>query len=94
MDHHEALQLLADEQARLASDLLLLPSEVWSGPSQCDGWSVARVVVHLTQGAEQYTESVSEALTGDNPQARPNGRTLSGRAASLIPRTPRRSASP
>lgn len=79
MDRYEALQLLVNEQARLASELWMLPSEVWDSPSRCDGWSVARVVVHLTQGAEQYTESVSEALIPENPQAAAqlDGTTLS-----------------
>lgn len=65
MHEHDPVELIADEQSRLASELRDLPTEVWTAPSRCDSWSNARVVGHLTFCAGMYRQSVIRGLNGD-----------------------------
>ena len=65
MRNYEIVELIADEQPRLARELAELPVEAWKTPSRCEGWTNARVVAHLALGAELYRDCVSRALNGD-----------------------------
>jgi uncharacterized protein (TIGR03083 family) len=58
-------------QPLLASELRDLPTEVWTAPSHCAGWSNAQVVGHLTFCAGLYRQSVICGLNSDT--ARPAG---------------------
>ena len=40
-----------DERAALANDLTSLSEDQWSGPSQCEGWTVRDVLAHMTATA-------------------------------------------
>ncbi len=73
----DPVQLIAQEQVRLFSELKKLPETAWRQPSHCAGWSNARVVAHLTACAEFYHQSVSKALRGDAlPPSIPGGQRL------------------
>ena len=77
MDEHDPVRLIADEQRRLARELQDLPTEVWTAPSSCAGWSNARVVGHLTFYAGVYRQSVTRALNGDTaPPTGPDGQPV------------------
>jgi hypothetical protein len=41
VEEHDPVRLIADEQPRLARELRDLPTEVWTAPSRCAGWSNA-----------------------------------------------------
>jgi uncharacterized protein (TIGR03084 family) len=45
----EIVDALAGEHAALRDRLTALPPEDWARPSQCPGWSIADVVLHLSQ---------------------------------------------
>src|SRR3954447_16562292 len=53
---------LADQHAELDGILAGLDEEAWSRPSACLGWSVADVVVHLTQSDDGAVASVEGRL--------------------------------
>lgn len=73
----DPVQLIAQEQVRLFSELKKLPEPAWQHASHCKGWSNARVVAHLAAGAEFYHQSVSKALHGDAlPPSIPGGQRL------------------
>jgi uncharacterized protein (TIGR03083 family) len=77
VEQHDPVRLIADEQPRLARELHDLPSDVWTAPSRCAGWSNARVVGHLTFYAGVYRQSVTRALNGDTaPQTGPDGQPM------------------
>jgi uncharacterized protein (TIGR03084 family) len=54
----EILTDLADQHAALDVVLAGLDDEGWSRPSACEGWSVADVVVHLTQSDDGAVASL------------------------------------
>jgi uncharacterized protein (TIGR03083 family) len=56
------LKLAVDEQTALKAEFDRLPSASWARPSQCGGWRNARVLAHLTAGADLYHQSISRAL--------------------------------
>ena len=61
-----------DLNRAFVSDLEALTPGDWERPSDCAGWNVAAVVVHLTQVAELLSNSVRRGLAGDSsppPQA-------------------------
>lgn len=73
----DPVQLIAQEQVRLFSELKKLPEAAWQRPSHCEGWTNARVVAHLIAAAEYYHQSVSKALRGDSlPPSIPGGQRL------------------
>src|SRR5690348_7696163 len=73
----DPVQLIAQEQVRLLTELRKLPETAWRQMSHCEGWTNARVVAHLTAGAEFYHQSVSKALRGDSlPPSIPGGQRL------------------
>jgi hypothetical protein len=77
VEEHDPVRLIADEQPRLARELQHLPTEVWTAPSRCDGWSNARVVVHLTFHGGVYRQSVTRALNADTaPPTGPDGQPM------------------
>ena len=77
MEQHDPVRLIADEQPRLARELQDLPTEMWTAPSRCAGWSNARVVGHLTFYAGVYRQSVTRALNGDTaPPTGPDGQPM------------------
>src|SRR5437016_1757156 len=73
----DPVQLIAQEQVRLFSELRKLPEPVWQRPSKCDGWTIARVVAHLALSGAFHQQSVSKALRGDSlPPSLPGGQRL------------------
>src|SRR5579885_2823306 len=73
----DPVQLIAQEQVRLFSELKKLPEAAWQHASHCEGWTNARVVAHLTAQAEFYHQTVSKALRGDTlPPSIPGGQRL------------------
>jgi uncharacterized protein (TIGR03083 family) len=79
VEEHDPVRLIADEQPRLAREFHDLPTEVWTAPSTCAGWSNARVVGHLTFHAGVYRQSVTRALSGDTaPPTGPDGQLMTG----------------
>jgi len=58
----EILTDLADQHAELDGILVGLDDRGWSRPSACEGWSVADVVVHLTQSDDGARRSVEGGL--------------------------------
>jgi uncharacterized protein (TIGR03083 family) len=53
------------QQRRLLRDCGSLPLDVWARGSACAGWTNARVLAHLTAGAEFYRRAIVRALAGD-----------------------------
>jgi uncharacterized protein (TIGR03083 family) len=73
----DPVNLVVHEQLRMIEDLMKLPRGVWTMPSKCEGWSIARVVAHLSLSAEIYRESVIRALEADaGPPRSQDGRLL------------------
>jgi uncharacterized protein (TIGR03083 family) len=67
VDHAEAMQLTATENARLLTLLRRLSDEQWQAPTDCTGWTVRDVVVHLIGSAEAQAnpvEFVRQVLAG------------------------------
>src|SRR5690348_443062 len=50
--HAEAMRLTAVENARLLSQLRGLSERQWQAPTECTGWTVRDVVVHLVASAQ------------------------------------------
>ena len=61
IDHAEAMRLTEVENARLLAQLGDLTVEQWAAPTDCTGWSVRDVVVHLI-GSAQAQASPGEFL--------------------------------
>jgi uncharacterized protein (TIGR03083 family) len=59
--HREAMAITAVENARLLSQLRALTPEQWPAPTDCTGWSVRDVVVHLIGSAEGQASPVEFA---------------------------------
>jgi len=71
MDSVDSQRAIADLSAAFVADLRALPAEAWSGPSDCAGWSVAALFVHVTQVAELLQDSLARGRSGDpGPPAR------------------------
>jgi uncharacterized protein (TIGR03083 family) len=72
----DEVQVIANEQSRLAQEVRNLPDSVWAAPSRCAGWTNAFVVAHLAFYARAYNQSITKALRGeggtpDGPEGRP-----------------------
>ncbi len=65
MGDYEIVELIGDDQPRLARELSELPVAAWTAPSRCEGWTNARVVAHLALGAELYRDCVSRCWRRD-----------------------------
>src|SRR6266540_1101806 len=71
MDSVDSQRAIADLSAAFVADLRALPAEAWSGPSDCAGWSVAALFVHVTQVAELLQDSLARGRSSDpGPPAR------------------------
>ena len=71
------VQLIADEQLRLAREFENMALEVWTAPSRCTGWNNAMVVGHLVFYANEYREAITRAVRGDSAAPHgPDGRPL------------------
>jgi|GEM_PF-2395816 uncharacterized protein (TIGR03083 family) len=77
LQRDDPVQLIAQEQVRLLTELRKLQEPAWRQMSHREGWTNARVVAHLTAQAEFYHQSVSKALRGDTlPPSIPGGQRL------------------
>jgi len=51
---------LADQQAELSDLLSPLDEPGWEGPTRCEGWTVADVVLHLLRNEPGLPQRVAE----------------------------------
>lgn len=58
VDHDEAMRLTEAENARLLTQLRGLDEHQWQAPTDCDGWRVRDVVVHLIASAQAQANPV------------------------------------
>lgn len=58
IDHHEAMQLAAEENQRFHALLQLLSAEDWQKATDCTRWSVRDVAVHVAASAEAQSSPV------------------------------------
>lgn len=58
VEHDEAMAITQAENARLLSLLGSLSAEQWAAPTDCTGWSVRDVVVHLIASAQAQASPV------------------------------------
>lgn len=65
MSVEEAARAARELNRAVAADLERLSPEAWERPSDCEGWSIAAAVVHLTQVAEFLGDSIDRGLGGD-----------------------------
>jgi uncharacterized protein (TIGR03083 family) len=71
MDSAVARGACIDLNRAFLADLETLPTEAWTRPSDCPGWSVAAAVVHLSQVADFLGDSLTRGRAGDpGPPAR------------------------
>ncbi len=59
--HAEAMQIAAVENARLGALLRELASSAWDQPTDCTGWTVRDVVVHLAASAQAQANPIEFA---------------------------------
>lgn len=77
LQRDDPVQLIAQEQVRLFSELKKLSEAAWRQASRCEGWTNARVVAHLTVAAENHQQNIGKALRGDTlPPSIPGGQRL------------------
>ncbi len=65
--HAEAMRLTAAENARLLAQLRGLTDQQWTAPTDCTGWTVRDVAVHLIASAQAQANPVEfarQAVTG------------------------------
>lgn len=65
--HAEAMRLTAAENARLLAQLRALTDQQWTAPTDCTGWTVRDVAVHLIASAQAQANPVEfarQAVTG------------------------------
>ncbi|MFP5312595.1 MAG: maleylpyruvate isomerase family mycothiol-dependent enzyme [Actinomycetes bacterium] len=77
IDHNEAMKLTAEENSRFLCLLLQLNAEHWTRPTDCAGWSVRDIAVHVTASAEAQAsprEFVRQAWRGRKLTGQINGR--------------------
>jgi uncharacterized protein (TIGR03083 family) len=58
VDHAEAMRLTAIENTRLLAQLRGLTAEQWQAPTDCTGWTVRDVAVHLVASAQAQANPV------------------------------------
>ncbi len=74
--HAEAMRLTAAENARLLALLRGLTEEQWQAPTDCAGWSVRDVVVHLIASAQAQASVLEfgrQVVTGRRLTAQAGG---------------------
>jgi uncharacterized protein (TIGR03083 family) len=59
--HDEAMRLTAAENARFLDQLRGLTDEQWQAPTDCTGWTVRDIVVHLTASAQAQANPIEFA---------------------------------
>lgn len=67
IDHAEAMRLTEVENERLLSQLRALSAEQWDRPTDCTGWTVRDIAVHVTASAQAQAdprEFVRQVITG------------------------------
>ena len=67
IDHAEAMRLTEAENQRLLAQLRELDDEQWQSPTDCTGWTVRDVVVHLVASAQAQANPIEfgrQVLTG------------------------------
>jgi uncharacterized protein (TIGR03083 family) len=77
VDHAEAMRLTATENTRLLAQLRGLDDEQWRAATDCTGWTVRDVVVHLIASAQAQANPVEfarQVLSGHRLTARIGGR--------------------
>jgi uncharacterized protein (TIGR03083 family) len=75
--HAEAMRLTAAENARLLALLRGLAGEQWQAPTDCAGWTVRDVVVHLVASAQAQASLLEfgrQAVAGRRLTAETGGR--------------------
>src|SRR5262249_7975796 len=66
----EIVDLINFEASQLWDFMARLSQEGWSRPSACAGWTVGDVFAHVTQGARNWSATITRAMAGDaNPPA-------------------------
>ena len=61
IDHAEAMRLTAAENARLLAQLRGLTDQQWTAPTDCAGWTVRDIAVHLIASAQAQANPVEFA---------------------------------
>jgi uncharacterized protein (TIGR03083 family) len=61
IDHAEAMRLAAAENARLLAQLRALADDQWQAATDCTGWTVHDVVVHLVASAQAQANPIEFA---------------------------------
>ena len=67
VDHAEAMRLTEAENARLLAQLRELTDERWRAATDCTGWTVREIVVHLIASAQAQANPIEfarQVLTG------------------------------
>jgi len=64
----EVVGLIRAEVSQLQDFMAGLDTAAWARPSACTGWTVGDVFAHVTQGARNWSASITRAMAGDaNP---------------------------
>jgi uncharacterized protein (TIGR03083 family) len=64
----DVVGLIRAEAAQLQNFMASLDSAAWARPSACTGWTVGDVFAHVTQGARNWSATITRAVAGDaNP---------------------------
>src|SRR5262245_54622490 len=64
----EVVGLIRTEATQLQNFMASLDHTAWSRPSACTGWTVGDVFAHVTQGARNWSATITRAMAGDaNP---------------------------
>ena len=64
----DVVGLIRAEAAQLQNFMASLDSAAWARPSACTGWTVGDVFAHVTQGARNWSVTITRAMAGDaNP---------------------------
>jgi uncharacterized protein (TIGR03083 family) len=61
IEHAEAMRLTAAENSRLLTQLRALTDEQWQAPTDCTGWTVRDIAVHLIASAQAQANPVEFA---------------------------------
>jgi uncharacterized protein (TIGR03083 family) len=64
----EVVGLIRTEASQLRDFMTGLDTAAWARPSACTGWTVGDVFAHVTQGARNWSATITRAMAGDaNP---------------------------
>lgn len=65
MDTTAMRQAISDLNRAFLADMEALPPDAWQRPSDCAGWTIAGVFIHLTQVAHLLADSLARGRAGD-----------------------------